>query len=71
MAVVIKIPPTAEIISSSALPQDFKITRLAFLERFTDAEAVAIDLAGQGATVEAAKQTTIINNHTVVGSILL
>lgn len=36
-----------------ALPQT-KITRLAFLERFTDAEAIAIDLASQGATVEAA-----------------
>jgi hypothetical protein len=33
---------------------DTKITRLAFLERFTDAEAVQIDLASQGATVEAA-----------------
>lgn len=30
------------------------ITRLAFLSRFTDAEAVAIDLASMGATVEAA-----------------
>ncbi|QCQ57972.1 hypothetical protein Barba22A_gp121 [Rheinheimera phage vB_RspM_Barba22A] len=33
---------------------DTKITRLAFLERFTDAEAVQVDLASQGATVEAA-----------------
>ncbi len=31
-----------------------KITRLAFLNRFTDAEAVAIDLASIGATPEAA-----------------
>lgn len=31
-----------------------RITRLAFLNRFTDAEAVAFDLASQGATVEAA-----------------
>lgn len=30
------------------------ITQLAFLNRFTDAEAIAIDLASQGATVEAA-----------------
>jgi hypothetical protein len=30
------------------------ITQLAFLSRFTDAEAVAIDLASIGATVEAA-----------------
>ncbi len=30
------------------------VTRLAFLSRFTDAEAVAIDLASIGATVEAA-----------------
>ena len=31
-----------------------KITRLAFLNRFTDAEAVAIDLASIGTTVQAA-----------------
>lgn len=31
-----------------------KITRLAFLSRFTDAEAIAIDLASFGTTVEAA-----------------
>lgn len=31
-----------------------KITRLAFLNRFTDEEAIAIDLASIGATVEAA-----------------
>lgn len=36
------------------VPEDRKITRLAFLNRFTDAEAVAIDLASQGATVQAA-----------------
>ena len=30
------------------------ITRLAFLSRFTDEEAIGIDLASQGATVEAA-----------------
>lgn len=36
------------------IPEDRKITRLAFLNRFTDAEAVAIDLASQGATVQAA-----------------
>lgn len=33
---------------------DLRITRLAFLDRFTDAEAVAIDLASLGATVQAA-----------------
>jgi len=31
-----------------------RITRLAFLNRFTDAEAIAIDLASIGETVEAA-----------------
>ncbi len=31
-----------------------KITRLAFLSRFTDAEAIALDLASMGATIEAA-----------------
>jgi hypothetical protein len=31
-----------------------RITRLAFLSRFTDAEAITIDLASQGATVQAA-----------------
>lgn len=35
-------------------PQDWRITRLAFLNRFTDAEAIGIDLASQGATVQAA-----------------
>lgn len=34
--------------------EDLRITRLAFLDRFTDAEAVAIDLASIGATVQAA-----------------
>lgn len=34
--------------------QDWRITRLAFLNRFTDAEAIGIDLASQGVTVEAA-----------------
>lgn len=31
-----------------------KISRLAFITRFTDAEAIAVDLASQGATVPAA-----------------
>jgi hypothetical protein len=31
-----------------------KVTRLAFLSRFTDAEAITLDLASQGATVQAA-----------------
>ncbi|MFC0708442.1 hypothetical protein [Azorhizophilus paspali] len=31
-----------------------RVTRLALLNRFTDAEAIAIDLASIGATVEAA-----------------
>lgn len=35
-------------------PAPVKITRLAFLNRFTDAEAITIDLASQGATVNAA-----------------
>lgn len=35
-------------------PTPRHITRLAFLSRFTDAEAIAIDLASIGATVEAA-----------------
>lgn len=33
---------------------DRRITKLAFMTRFTDAEAITIDLASQGATVEAA-----------------
>lgn len=33
---------------------DSRITKLAFLDRFTDAEAIQIDLAGIGETVEAA-----------------
>ena len=35
-------------------PPERAITCLAFLDRFTDAEAIAIDLASQGATVQAA-----------------
>jgi hypothetical protein len=35
-------------------PNPTKITKLAFLNRFTDAEAVRIDLASMGATTEAA-----------------
>jgi hypothetical protein len=33
---------------------DHRITRLAFLNRFTDAEAIALDLASIGTTIEAA-----------------
>lgn len=33
---------------------DFRITRLAFLSRFTDEEAIAIELASVGSTVQAA-----------------
>lgn len=36
------------------VPEDRRITRLAFMNRFADPEAVAIDLASQGATVQAA-----------------
>ena len=36
------------------IPELKRITRLAFLNRFTDAEAIAIDLASIGSTVEAA-----------------
>jgi hypothetical protein len=37
-----------------ATPVDMRVTRLGFLDRFADAEAVAIDLSSMGATVEAA-----------------
>ena len=40
--------------STSEPLEDRHITRLAFLSRFTDEEAVTIDLASIGATVEAA-----------------
>lgn len=39
----------------SAAAPALRITRLAFLDRFADAEAVQIDLASIGATVEAAQ----------------
>lgn len=42
-------------------PVEYKITRLAFLNRFTDAEAVTIDLASQGATVQAASMRRYTN----------
>ena len=45
--------PIIKIEQPSSMPQA-QITRLAFLSRFTDAEAIAIDLASMGATVEAA-----------------
>lgn len=38
-----------------------KLTRKAFLKRFTDAEAIAIDLASIGATVEAASLRRYLN----------
>lgn len=44
---VAPVPPPAP-------PEDRRVTKLAFLNRFSDAEAVAIDLASQGATAEAA-----------------
>lgn len=48
---VAEAPPPAP---PAPAPEPFKITRLAFLNRFTDAEAIAIDLASQGVTVPAA-----------------
>ena len=44
--------PLPEPVQSQPLPT--KITQLAFISRFTDAEAIALDLASIGATVEAA-----------------
>ena len=44
--------PTVPVIETAELPK--KITQLAFISRFTDAEAIALDLASIGATVEAA-----------------
>ena len=44
----------AEIPSEPPVAPVTKITRLAFLNRFTDAEAIALDLASIGATVQAA-----------------
>lgn len=41
--------------ASAAPAADYRITNLAFVDRFTDAEAIAIDLASIGATVEAAQ----------------
>lgn len=45
-------PPVVEI--TPELPQESKLTRLAFLNRFQDSEAIAIDLASIGSTPEAA-----------------
>jgi len=41
-------------VTTADYPVSTLVTRLAFLSRFTDAEAVAIDLAGIGETAEAA-----------------
>jgi hypothetical protein len=38
-----------------------KITKLAFLARFTDQEAIMVDLASQGLTVEAASMRRYLN----------
>lgn len=57
-------PPVAEPV---VVPRH--ITRLAFLSRFTDAEAVAIDLASIGATAPAAsmrRYTTKVNASTFI-----
>lgn len=48
------VPKTPEELEQEAQAMGTRITRLAFLSRFTDAEAVAIDLASIGATVQAA-----------------
>lgn len=48
---------------------DRAVTRLAFLDRFTDEEAIAIDLASQGATVQAAamrRYTAKVNAATFI-----
>ncbi len=36
------------------LPKEYKLTRLAFMNRFTDMEAIQIDMASRGDTIEAA-----------------
>lgn len=48
------VPKTAEELEAEQEALGTRITKLAFLSRFTDAEAVALDLASIGATVEAA-----------------
>lgn len=48
------VPKTAEELEAEQQALGTRITTLAFLSRFTDAEAVALDLASIGATVEAA-----------------
>ena len=45
---------SSQIVPRTAASYGRIITRLAFLNRFTDAEAIAIDLASIGGTVEAA-----------------
>lgn len=47
--------------SGSLDNEDKKISQLAFLNRFTDSEAIAIDLASIGATVEAATIRRFMN----------
>lgn len=44
--------PEVPVVPEVVVPK--KITQLAFISRFTDAEAIALDLASIGATVEAA-----------------
>lgn len=50
-------------------PNPSKITQLAFLSRFTDAEAIAIDLNSQGNTISAAalrRETNKLNASTYI-----
>lgn len=48
-------------VTTADYPVSTLVTRLAFLSRFTDAEAVAIDLAGIGETAEAASVRRYVN----------
>jgi hypothetical protein len=54
MTYVILNGDTSQVISFPAPERDKKITNLAFTKRFTDAEAIQLDLVSIGATVQAA-----------------
>lgn len=51
--------PEVPVVPEVVVPK--KITKLAFISRFTDAEAIALDLASIGATVQAASMRRFLN----------
>ena len=52
--IVVDTGAPAPVVETPPAPEVFHVTQLAFISRFTDAEAIGIDMASRGDTVEAA-----------------